>query len=132
MAKHQEQKRKKDLGIFYTPPEVVGFIFDILNIWKGKEEKETGRWESKKHYPSVIDPACGEGIFLKKSISSGFTKVPYIFGADIDIKAFERWPGISLSSEFKKSKAKMRNFFFHQDGLSILKPPNQKYNSCFY
>jgi len=128
MEKHQEKKRKKDLGIFYTPPEVVEFIYDILNIWKVKEEKETGRWESRKRFPSVIDPACGEGTFLKKAIQSKFTKIPYIFGADIDIKAFESWSDISLSSEFKKSKANMRNFFFHQDGLSILKHFKHKYH----
>ena len=48
MSKEIKQK-KQDLGIFYTDQRIVDFIFDILKIWKEKEEKETGRWESKKH-----------------------------------------------------------------------------------
>ena len=127
MSKKIKQK-KQDLGIFYTDPKIVDFIFGILKIWKDKEEKESGRWESRKHFPSVIDPACGEGIFLKKAISSKFTEIPYIFGADIDIEAFNNWSKTSLKSEFKNDTDKMRNFFFHQDGLSVLKPPNHKYH----
>ena len=76
MAKGENKKRKQDLGIFYTPQEVVDFIFDILNIWKNREDKETHRWQTRKpnaHYPSVIDPACGEGVFLKTAVTSGFT-----------------------------------------------------------
>jgi len=127
MPKETKQK-KQDLGIFYTDQRIADFVFDILKIWKDKEEKESGRWESRKHFPSVIDPACGEGIFLKKAISSKFTEIPYIFGADIDIEAFNNWSKTSLKSEFKNDTDKMRNFFFHQDGLSVLKPPNHKYH----
>ena len=127
MTKEIKQK-KQDLGIFYTDQRIADFIFDILKIWKEKEEKESSRWESRKHFPSVIDPACGEGIFLKKAISSKFTEIPYIFGADIDIEAFNNWSKTSLKSEFKNDTDKMRNFFFHQDGLSVLKPPNHKYH----
>ena len=128
MTKFVDRQKKQDLGIFYTPPAATDFIFAILNIWKEKEDAETGRWQSRGYSPSVIDPSCGEGIFLKKAVSSEFTKIPYIFGADIDIKAFERWPTTSLKSEFRNNADKMRNFFFHQDGLSILKPPNHKYH----
>jgi type I restriction-modification system DNA methylase subunit len=63
MVKNWDKKRIKDLGIFYTPQEVVDFIFEILNIWK---ENQTNRWitkELKHKYPSVIDPSAGEGIF---------------------------------------------------------------------
>ena len=72
-----EKKRKQDLGIFYTRPEIVDFIYDILLVWKEKEDKEKKRWESHKpkHYPSVIDPACGEGIFVKR-ISSIYETEP--------------------------------------------------------
>lgn len=117
MARYQEQKRKKDLGIFYTPPEVVGFIFDILNIWKGKEEKETGRWESKKHYPSVIDPAVGEGVFLKAALESGFTKTDWIFGLDIDGNVVKKWKDINLLKEFGGKEDELEAHFFHQNGL---------------
>ena len=129
--KVEKKQKKKDLGIFYTPPEVVEFIFSILNILKQKENEEKQRWQSHKpkpHYPSVIDPACGEGVFLKIALKSKFTKIPYIFGADIDINAYNNWAITSLLTEFGNDKKKMRNFFFHQDGLSILKPFNPKYH----
>src|SRR3989344_5078908 len=105
MVKHQDKKRKQDLGIFYTPAEVVDFIFEILKIWKNKEDKETKRWQSHKplaHYPSVIDPACGEGIFLKKAVESEFTgedpryKVPFVWGVDLDGTVVNQWEEISI------------------------------------
>lgn len=116
MPKTEEKQKKQDLGIFYTPPAVSSFIFDILLIWKSKEEKETGRWESRKHYPSVIDPAVGEGVFLKSAIEKGFTTPKYIFGIDIDEDAKKRWEEINLLRSFG-SKAELDVHFFHQNGL---------------
>ncbi len=114
-----EKKRKQDLGIFYTRPEIVDFIYDILLVWKEKEDKETGRWDSHKpkHYPSVIDPACGEGIFLKKALEREFTKPDWIFGMDIDEEVVNRWPTINLLEEFKNDEEKLKAHFFHQNGL---------------
>ena len=71
-------------------------MFDILKIWKAKEEKELGRWESRKHFPSVIDPAVGEGVFLKVAVETGFTKTDYIFGLDIDEEVVKKWKQINL------------------------------------
>ena len=98
--KHLEKQKKQDLGIFYTPSEVVSFVFDILNIWKEKEEKETGRWQSRKHFPSVIDPAVGEGIFLKFALEKNFTIPKYVFGVDIDEEVKEKWVEINLLKSF--------------------------------
>ena len=116
MVKHDDKQKKQDLGIFYTPPEVVGFIFDILNIWKGKEDKLTGRWESRKHFPSVIDPAVGEGIFLKTALEKNFTIPKYVFGVDIDEEVKEKWVKINLLKSFG-SRAELDNHFYHQNGL---------------
>lgn len=136
MAKDVNKKRKQDLGIFYTPQEVVDFIFDILNIWKNREDKETHRWQTRKpraHYPSVIDPACGEGVFLKAAVTSGFTgyhpteKTPYVFGVDMDGDVVKRWEEISILNDlFKGSKKKMLDHFHQQDGL--LELPNKVFN----
>ena len=114
-----EKKRKQDLGIFYTRPEIVDFIYDILLVWKEKEDKEKSRWESHKpkHYPSVIDPACGEGIFLKKAIERNFTKPEWVFGMDIDKDVVDRWPSISLLEAFGNDEAKLKAHFFLQNGL---------------
>lgn len=114
-----EKKRRQDLGIFYTRPEIVDFMYDILLIWKKKEDKETSRWDLHlpKHYPSVIDPACGEGIFLKKAVERGFTKPDWIFGIDIDEEVVNKWPAINLLEAFDKDEAKLKAHFFHQNGL---------------
>lgn len=127
MAKTQDKKRKQDLGIFYTPQEVVNFVFDILKIWKNKEDNERKRWQSRKpqaHFPSVLDPACGEGVFLKTAVTSGFTgyhpteKTPYVFGVDLDGDVVKRWEKISILHDlFKNNKDKMLNHFHQQDGL---------------
>jgi hypothetical protein len=130
------KNKKKDLGIFYTPQEVVNFIFEILNIWKNKEDKEEHRWQSRKpnpHYPSVIDPACGEGIFLKTAVTSSFTgyhpimKTPYVFGVDLDGEVVKNWEEISILSDlFHGEKIKMLSHFYQQDGL--LELPKKVFN----
>lgn len=105
----QDKNRKQALGIFYTRPEIVDFMYDILLVWKNKEDRETGRWNSHKpmHYPSVIDPACGEGIFLKKAIERNFTKQDWVFGMDINEEVVTKWPFISLLEAFDNDEAKV-------------------------
>ena len=116
MIKKIKQK-KQDLGIFYTDQRIADFIFDILKIWKEKEEKESSRWESRKHFPSVIDPAVGEGVFLKMAIKTGFTKTDYIFGLDIDEGVVKKWKQINLLKEFGGKEEDLEAHFFHQNGL---------------
>ena len=116
MEKEIKQK-KQDLGIFYTDQRIVNFIYDILKIWKEKEDKKNGRWESRKHYPSVIDPAVGEGAFLKAAVQNGFTKTDYIFGLDIDEDAVKKWKKINLLKEFGGKEDDLTAHFFHQNGL---------------
>ena len=115
--KQKENNKKKDLGIFYTPPAIVNFIFDVLNIWKEKEDEEIGRWQARKHYPSVIDPAVGEGVFLKTAIETGFTKTDYIFGLDINEEVVKKWKQINLLKEFGGKEEDLEAHFFHQNGL---------------
>ena len=110
------KQKKQDLGIFYTDQRITNFIYDILFIWKDREEKETGRWESKEHYPSVIDPAVGEGAFLKTALERGFTLPKYVFGVDLDEEVKEKWVEINLLKSFG-SKAELDNHFYHQNGL---------------
>lgn len=114
-----EKKRKQDLGIFYTRPDIVDFIYGILLVWKEREDKESGRWElhKPKHYPSVIDPTCGEGIFIKKALERKFTKADWVFGMDIDEEVVNRWPSINLLEAFGNDEAKLKAHFFHQNGL---------------
>ncbi|MBI4669861.1 MAG: SAM-dependent DNA methyltransferase [Elusimicrobia bacterium] len=119
MVKSDDKQKKQDLGIFYTPPEVADFVFDILTIWKERDDMETARWQShapKAHFPSVIDPAVGEGVFLKTALEKNFTKPNYIFGVDIDESVKEKWVDINLLKSFG-SRAELDVHFFHQNGL---------------
>lgn len=49
-------ERAADEGIFYTPPHLVDFVLDKVLPWDGD------RWDL-----TVLDPACGSGIFLVKT-----------------------------------------------------------------
>ncbi len=116
------KSRKQDLGIYYTPKVVVEFIFDMLKVLKEQDDKVHNRWSNREptaHYPSVIDPAAGEGIFLKAAIESGFTKPHFVFGVDIDEHVVEQWEEINLLRSFG-SRAELENHFFHQNGLLTL------------
>ena len=117
MIKHQDKQRKQDLGIFYTPQEVVNFIFEILNIWKKNQATRWKTIEGKQKYPSVIDPAVGEGGFLKVAIEKNFTKPDWIFGLDIDENAVKRWKEINLLKDFGGNEKNLEAHFFHQNGL---------------
>ncbi len=48
-------ERAADEGIFYTPPHLVDFILDRVLPWNSNQ------WDL-----TVLDPACGSGIFLVK------------------------------------------------------------------
>ncbi len=110
------EEEKKAKGIFYTPREVVEFIFDILKIWKLRQKT---RWYGKN--PSVIDPAAGEGGFLKVAIEKDFTKPDWVFGIDIDINAVKKWKEVNLLKEFGGNENDLEAHFFHQNGLEKIK-----------
>lgn len=64
-----QNKRKKDLGQFYTDPLLAQKIIQRLPIHSGV---------------TLLDPCCGSGSFLLAASRLGFTK---LFGADIDENA---------------------------------------------
>lgn len=113
------KQKKQDLGIFYTDQRIANFVFGILKIWKDKEEQESGRWEARKHFPSVVDPAVGEGVFLKAALEQQFTTPKYVFGIDIDEDVKKKWVEINLLKSFG-SRAELDNHFYHQNGLLLL------------
>lgn len=108
----QHKKRKQKLGQFFTPREIVEFIFDMLKIYL---IDEGARWKGKN--PSVIDPACGEGMFLKVAIEKGFTRPDWVFGVDKDENVVKQWKEISLLDAFGGNENMLKAHFFHQDGL---------------
>ncbi|MEM1823535.1 MAG: N-6 DNA methylase, partial [Candidatus Hadarchaeales archaeon] len=62
-------RKEKVFGQFMTPPEVANFIVDFAVISLDRRPK------------LAIDPACGDGVFLKALIKK---KINRIVGIDID------------------------------------------------
>ncbi|MFH0796201.1 MAG: N-6 DNA methylase [Candidatus Omnitrophota bacterium] len=119
--RREELRKQKDIGQFFTPRVVVEFIYDMIKIHLDKEEK----WVKGKS-PSVIDPACGEGVFLKIALDKKNTKPRYVFGIDIDEKVKEKWVSINLLKAFG-SRAKLDIHFYHQNGLLPLPKKTLRY-----
>jgi len=117
----EERKKQKDIGQFFTPQIAVEFIYDMLKVQLDREEK----WVKGK-FPSIIDPACGEGVFLKIALNKRITKPNYVFGIDIDEKVKEKWADITLLEAFG-SKAKLDVHFYHQNGLLPLPKKTLRY-----
>ena len=74
-APTDDLERRRALGQFFTSPEVAAFIWDLLEIIHGRRFSTGVR---------VIDPACGEGVFLRVAHERGGLPAKSLFGADID------------------------------------------------
>src|SRR6266567_2939740 len=68
-------ERKRELGQFFTSLEVAGFIWDMLEVIHGRRFHADTR---------LVDPACGEGVFLRVAHERGGLPANSLFGADID------------------------------------------------
>jgi hypothetical protein len=73
---------RRELGQFLTPPDVAGFIWDLLEVIQGKRFPANTR---------LIDPACGEGVFLRVAHERGGLPAKSLFGADIDEALAPGW-----------------------------------------
>jgi adenine-specific DNA-methyltransferase len=92
-------EKKKDLGIVYTPPNIVDFINkEVLRKWKSNIP------------PKVIDFSCGTGVFLvdmcdkiatRFNLKKQFVYDNYIYANDIDkdatdiFKQYTKCPNIT-------------------------------------
>ena len=63
-----EQANRSEKGQFYTPPNIVKYMLDTLDIHGLRENNSTGDWSYKKSYSllnkTVADLSCGSGAFL--------------------------------------------------------------------
>lgn len=75
-------ERRRELGQFFTSQEVVVLIWDLLEIINGRRFSPGTR---------LIDPACGEGIFLRVAHERGRLPARSLFGADIDESLAPGW-----------------------------------------
>jgi len=85
-------ERRRDLGQFFTPTEVAEFIWELLEIIHGRPFKPDTR---------VIDPACGEGVFLRVARARGGLSPKCLFGTDIDESLEKGWTQDPLLSDAK-------------------------------
>ena len=75
-------ERRRGLGQFFTSPAVAGFIWDLLEVIHG------GRFPGSTR---LIDPACGEGVFLRVAHERRGLPAKCLFGADIDEALAPGW-----------------------------------------
>ena len=81
-APADDLERRRELGQFLTPPDVAGFIWDLLEVIQGKRFPASTR---------LVDPACGEGVFLRVAHERGGLPAKSLFGADIDETLAPGW-----------------------------------------
>jgi N-6 DNA Methylase len=81
-APASDLERRRKLGQFLTPPDVAGFIWDLLEVIQGKRFDASTR---------LVDPACGEGVFLRVAHERGGLPAKSLFGADIDMTLAPGW-----------------------------------------
>jgi len=91
--------RKVALGQYFTPLTVVEFMYQMLLAMMSAKEKRN---------PRIIDPACGEGIFLKYALENKITIPEKIYGLDLDENVIPRLKEEGLHGKIK---------FYRQNGL---------------
>jgi type I restriction-modification system DNA methylase subunit len=82
-----EKQKKKELGQYFTPENVVAFMYEMGKLFLPQR---------KKKYIKIIDPACGEGIFLKYALEHKITARVNIYGCDIDPAIENEWQKLNV------------------------------------
>jgi type I restriction-modification system DNA methylase subunit len=77
-----ELERRRELGQFFTPTGVVEFMWNFLEIIHG------GAFPGNMR---LIDPACGDGVFLRVAHERGHLPAGRLFGTDIDETLMPAW-----------------------------------------
>ncbi len=68
------------LGQYFTPQEVVHLAYDLLVAA-----------DPHTRAPKLIDPACGEGVFLRVALERGLTAPERCYGLDRDPSVVDAW-----------------------------------------
>jgi len=64
--------RKRRLGQYFTPPETARFVLEAARLLLGARPQR------------ILDPACGEGVFLEAALDIGLVGRSGVFGMEID------------------------------------------------
>lgn len=86
-APADDLERRRELGQFFTSPDVAGFMWDLLEVIHGRRFHANTR---------LIDPACGEGVFIRVAHERGGLPAKNLSGADIDEALAPGWRRDSL------------------------------------
>lgn len=89
-SKLDDLERRREIGQFFTPPGVAEFMWDMLEVLHGAKFSKRAR---------VIDPSCGEGVFLCVAATRGTLPPGGLFGADIDESLLPLWRSDALLKE---------------------------------
>jgi predicted Rossmann fold nucleotide-binding protein DprA/Smf involved in DNA uptake len=92
----EDLERRRALGQFFTPPVVARFMLDMVSVFRGRKLPRAAR---------VIDPACGEGVFLRTAVEHGKLAGAQLFGVDIDETLLPIWHNDALLKESRLFRA---------------------------
>jgi type I restriction enzyme M protein len=83
----KEDTRKKQFKQYFTPPRIAEFMVDFSSIvYKNSPDNEL----------TIIDPSCGEGVFLKAALTRLQDKVTECTGFDKDESLSLLWKNEGL------------------------------------
>jgi hypothetical protein len=94
-------ERATKQGIFYTPPHLVDFMLDRVLPWDGND------WDL-----TILDPACGSGIFLVKAFQ----------------RLIHRW---KLTHPAQQIRAETLRRFLERNLFGVDKDPHAVRVACF-
>jgi adenine-specific DNA-methyltransferase len=107
MATSSEVGLKKRLGAFYTPEEIAVFL---------------ARWALRQPHDTVLDPGCGEGVFLMEAYRrlTGLGAKPgsalsQVYGVELEPRAYQRALGL-FEAETGKKPPHVLNLNFFETG----------------
>jgi len=67
-----ERSKRRSLGQYFTPPDVAAFVLDAARLVLDREPSR------------LLDPACGDGVFLRTALARGVVAREGAFGIELD------------------------------------------------
>jgi len=89
-------ERRRALGQFFTPRAVAEFMWGMIDALGAEKLEPTAR---------IIDPACGDGVFLRAAVERGGRDPATLFGVDIDETLVPLWRAEALLQGAKLFRA---------------------------
>ena len=83
----RSKSRRRRLGQYFTSADIAGFVCAMLR-----------RLGVSSPAPRVIDPACGEGVFLRKTLEAGIAERENLIGCDIDPALADVWAATGMAN----------------------------------